>query len=226
MKRNHVAAGLRLTLCLFVGLLTFWGASIQGTEPLEKASVSFRVAPGVWANDARFDQMLAMFERHPGATDEITFFTQVTHAPISDEELERRCEILTKRIAQVHERGLRSGINVLCTLGHHPEDMSQVIGPEYPRAMTVDGVVAEATLCANNDIFRARIRRIYGAVARTGADYVWVDDDVRTGHWINEAGGSGSFCYCDNCMALLSKKFGTTTTREELREKLGDPLTL
>lgn len=215
-----------LTFCLSIGLSTFFGTSTRGGEPLEKASISFRVSEAVWSDDARFNQMLELFDRHPGATDEITFFTQTTHAPIADEELERRCEILKERIAEVHKHGLRSGINVLCTLGHHPEDMSQVIGPEYPRAQTIDGVVAQATLCVNNDIFRDRIRRIYGAVARTGADYVWIDDDVRTGHWLDSVGNSGSFCFCDACMALLSEKFGKATTREELKEKLGDPLTL
>lgn len=213
-------------LLILSGVIYVCAPNVWGGEPLNKASVSFRVAPNVWSNDARFEQLLAFFDQYPQATDEITFFTQATHAPIPDEELERRCEILKKRCAQCREHGLRAGINVLCTLGHHPEDLPRSISDDYPRAMTVDGVVAQGTLCANNDIFRARLRRIYTAAAKAAPDYVWIDDDVRTGHWLDSAGASGSLCFCDNCMALLSERLGKATTREELREKLGDPMTL
>ncbi len=220
MKR-FTTIGFLLGSLLFVAL-AIRALDVNAANPA-KASVSFRVGTSIWLNDARFRQLLDLFDKYPNATDEVTFFTQTTHTPIPDDELERRCVILKDRIAETKARGYRAGINILCTMGHHPEDLPHAIGPEIPRGITINGVEAQGTLCPNSDAFRQRIRRIFTALAKANPDYIWIDDDVRVSHMIDSSGASGSICFCDTCMKALSERFGTTLTREELGAKFGDP---
>lgn len=190
--------------------------------PLDRAYISFRISGGVWEDERRFADLLDLFDKHPGATDEITFFTEQTHSPPTVEAFEKRLKILKIRMAEAKRRGYRTGLNILCTIGHHPESMKTAIGPEYPRCLTLDGKIAEATLCMNQPIFRERVRRVYAAMARSGADYIWIDDDVRAGHWLDSAGNAGNVCFCDRCMEGISAKLGAPTTREELASRMSD----
>ena len=190
--------------------------------PLDRAYISFRISGGVWEDERRFADLLDLFDKHPGATDEITFFTEQTHSPPTVEAFEKRLKILKIRMAEAKRRGYRTGLNILCTIGHHPESMKTAIGPEYPRCLTLDGKIAEATLCMNQPIFRERVRRVYAAMARSGADYLWIDDDVRAGHWLDSAGNAGNVCFCDRCMEGISAKLGAPTTREELASRMSD----
>lgn len=189
--------------------------------PLDRAYISFRISGGVWEDERRFADLLDLFDKHPGATDEITFFTEQTHSPPTVEAFEKRLKILKIRMAEAKRRGYRTGLNILCTIGHHPESMKTAIGPEYPRCLTLDGKIAEATLCMNQPIFRERVRRVYAAMARSGADYIWIDD-VRAGHWLDSAGNAGNVCFCDRCMEGISAKLGAPTTREELASRMSD----
>ena len=212
---------------LFLALVAlFASTSARSDDSFQKASISFRVGYSIWSNDERFAQLLELFEKYPDATDEITFFTQTTHSPIPDEELERRCLVLKQRIAATKAKGLRAGINVLCTLGHHPEDLQRAIGPEYPRAVTLEGNIAQGTLCPNNDVFKQRLRRVYAAVAQANPDYIWIDDDVRVGHMLDSNGTTGNICYCDVCFERLAKLFDEPITRDELKARLGEVATL
>ncbi|MBP5622490.1 MAG: hypothetical protein J6X44_10785, partial [Thermoguttaceae bacterium] len=222
MKHKKYASAI----CLISLLMVCGALCSRGTiaaDQLTRASISFRIGCNIWMDDARFAQLLEIFDKYPNATDEITFFTQGVHAPIKDEEFERRCVLLQKRIAEVHAHGFRSGINILCTVGHHPEDLPHSIGSEIPRAQTIDGKIAEATLCVNNDVFRRRIRQIYTAMANASPDYIWIDDDVRAGHMLDSSGTPGSVCYCDNCMKILAKKFDHEIDRDYLKERFNDP---
>ncbi|MBQ9875053.1 MAG: hypothetical protein IJM30_11385 [Thermoguttaceae bacterium] len=212
------------TTCFLIAFFIVSFATLsRADEPFEKASVAFRISPAIWADDARFEQLLDLFEKYPEATDEVTYFTQTIHSPVTDDELARRCVVLKDRIAKTRARGFRAGINLLCTFGHHPEDLPHSIGPEFPRAMTIDGTIAQGTLCANQEIFKERIKRIFTDLANADPDYIWIDDDVRTWHMLDSAGSAGSLCYCDECMKLISEKLGKETTREELRNVLADP---
>ena len=198
------------------------GAAIDYQTPLDRASISFRLGRSIWEESDRYDDLLAIFDRYPGVTDELTLFTESVHTPAPVDLFLQRISVMKERIARAKAHGYKSGINILCTLGHHPEALPLAIGPEYPRAITLDGRVAEGTLCMNQPIFRDRIVTIYTAMAEADPDYIWIDDDVRCGHWIDSVGNAGSCCYCDTCMERIGKKLGRTVTREELAGQMGD----
>lgn len=232
-KSNHKENGPMIILMILLAFVTApifaqeatpttSAASVPSTTPMERSFVSFRISGGVWEDAGRFADLLDLFDKYPGVTDEITFFTENTHTPPRLDIFEKRLATIKKRIAESKKRGYKSGINILCTVGHHPESLGTMIGPEYPRCMTIDGRIGEGTLCMNQPIFRERVRHIYTLMAEADPDYIWIDDDVRFGHWINSAGEAGNFCFCDTCMKIMSEKFGEEMTREKLSPLMSD----
>ena len=190
-------------------------------EPLDKAFISFRIGTTQWMPEDRFKELLALFERHKGVTDEITFFTSFTHPPIPVEEMGRRCALLTQRIQAAKRLGYRAGINVLSTMGHHEENLPNSLQGDFTRVTDMSGNISRGSFCPNDPALQAYVRDIYRMVARATPDYVWVDDDVRLmGHM-----PVGLTCFCDRCLQLFAQESGTTYTRASLRDAFakGDP---
>ena len=114
---------------------------------IEKAFISFRIGTTQWMPENRYRELLALFERYKGVTDEITFFTSFTHPPLPVEEMRRRCEILAQRIPQAKALGYRAGINVLSTMGHHNENLPNSLAADFTRVTDVDGNVSMGSFC-------------------------------------------------------------------------------
>ena len=51
----------------------FPGNSKIATPDIEKAFISFRIGVPQWDSDSRFNELLELFDRHRGVTDEIPF---------------------------------------------------------------------------------------------------------------------------------------------------------
>ena len=183
---------------------------------LEKAYISFRIGTPQWMPDHRYRDLLALFEKYKGVTDEITFFTSFTHPNIPLEEMKRRCDILAGRIAQAKALGYRSGINVLSTMGHHEENLPNSLSGDYTPVTDLEGGVCRGSFCPNDPNLQQYVRQIYQSVAAANPDYIWVDDDVRLmGHM-----PLGLTCFCDHCLAVFEKESGTKYTRASLRAAL------
>ena len=75
-------------------------------QPLiEKAFISFRIGTPQWMPEHRYRDLLALFEKYKGVTDEITFFTSFTHPDLPLDEMKRRCDILAQQIVQAKALG-------------------------------------------------------------------------------------------------------------------------
>jgi len=171
--------------------------------------------------DQRFRELLALFEKYKGVTDEITFFTSFTHPDLPLEEMKRRCDLLARRIARAKALGYRSGINVLATMGHHEENLPNSLAGDYTPVTDIEGRVCRGSYCPNDPNLQQYVRQIYQYVAQANPDYIWVDDDVRLmGHM-----PVGLTCFCDHCLAIFAKESGTNYTRASLRSALiaGNP---
>lgn len=188
----------------------------QASTTLEKASISFRIGVPQWMPEQRYLDLLALFDKYPGVTDDITFFTSATHPPLPVDEIARRCEILAKRIQEAKKRGYRSGINLLSTMGHHNENLPHSLAADYTRVTDVDGNVSHGSFCPNDPRFLQYVRDIYRLVAKADPDYIWIDDDVRlAGHM-----PVGETCFCDRCVELFSQETGVAYTRASLKAAL------
>lgn len=186
-------------------------------EPIEKASVCFRISQPIWASEARFTELLDLFDAHRGVTDEITLFTSETHPPLPLEVILERVPVLQARMASARARGYRSGVNLLATIGHHEENLANSLSGDFTPATDPSGNVCRGSICPNDPALHAYAVQVYQAIASVQPDYIWIDDDVRLwGHSPIRA-----CCFCDRCVEIFSKETGTAFTRDSLRVALG-----
>lgn len=217
-------------IILFLSILLFSGCSdnpkesASSSQPadttnseIEKAFISFRIGVPLWASESRFNELLDLFGKHKGVTDEITFFTSSTHAPLPLDVFEQRAGILKNRMEQARKMGYKTGINILTTIGHHEEDLENSLKGNYTPMTNIDGEICRGSFCPNDENMQEYISSIYQLTARANPDYIWIDDDIRFGHM-----PIGNGCFCDNCLAVFEKENGTKYTRESLKKALNE----
>ncbi len=210
---SAVRVGL-VVCCLGARVPALGQSESESVRPaVDRAFISFRIGVTQWMPETRFRDLLAMFEKHRGATDEITFFTSTTHPPLPLEEIEKRARVLAQRMPEARKLGYRAGINVLSTMGHHNENLPHSLAGDSTRVTDIDGNTCQGSFCPNDPRLREYVRRVYQAVASAGPDYIWIDDDVRL------AGHMPVFltCFCDRCLGLFEKERGTKYTRPTLK---------
>lgn len=191
------------------------------TASIERAFIGFRIGAPIWLNETRFADLLGLFDRHRGVTDEITFFTSETHPPLPLDIIQQRATILGERMKTARSRGYRSGINLLATIGHHEENLPHSLAGEYAPMTDPHGNICRGSFCPNDEALRSYIEQVYRALAAAEPDYIWIDDDVRLyGHM-----PIGACCFCETCLQRFSQRVGRVFTRDELRDALsGGPV--
>jgi hypothetical protein len=208
---------IALTLCLTA--MSPAGETSSGSQQdhtIEKAFISFRISPMQWMPENRYKELLTLFEKHKGVTDEITFFSSFTHPPLPLDEVKHRCNILARRIPQAKSLGYRAGINILSTIGHHEENLPNSLSGDYTPMTDINGKICRGSLCPNDPRFQEYVRKLYQLVADADPDYIWLDDDIRlAGHM-----PIGHTCFCDNCLSIFEKESGTKYTRDSLQTAL------
>ncbi|MCX6221536.1 MAG: hypothetical protein NTZ69_11170 [Bacteroidia bacterium] len=184
---------------------------------IEKSFISFRIGSSQSLPEKRFNELLDLFDKYKGVTDEITFFTHTTHAPLPLDSFRQRIVILKERMVQTRKRGYKTGINILTTIGHHNENLDNSLKGDYTYMTNIDGEVCHGSFCPNDENMRGYVRNIYQMTAQANPDYIWIDDDVRFGH--NPVGRG---CFCDNCLKIFEKESGLSYTRESLKMKMNE----
>jgi hypothetical protein len=198
------------------------GSSMPSGLPL----VAFRISPAHWQDEEQLRALLRFFARHPRAVDELAFFTAQTHPPLPLEEIERRAERLRAVLAEVRGQGMRAGVNVLATIGHHEENLGNSLQAPWQRVVDPRGNICRGCFCPAQPEHIDYARKLYTSIAQAKPDFIWIDDDVRLqGHWpISFA------CFCDLCVQQFSQQVSRRFTRETLvsafdagtlQEKLG-----
>jgi hypothetical protein len=184
---------------------------------IEKASISFRIGVPIWISEKRCNELFDLFDNYKGITDEITFFTCATHAPLPLDVFRERTKILKERMEQARKRGYKAGINILTTIGHHNENLENSLKGDYTYMTNINGEVCYGSFCPNDENMREYIKDIYQLTVRANPDYIWIDDDVRFGHM-----PIGLGCFCDNCLKIFEKETGIGYTRESLKKALNE----
>jgi hypothetical protein len=182
------------------------------TRSIDKAFISFRIGVTSWIPEPRFEELMALFEKYKGVTDEVTFFTSETHPCLPLDVMQERAKLLARRMDQVRALGCRTGINLLSTIGHHNENLPNSLSGDFTPMTDIEGKTCEGSRCPNDEKMRDYIRAVYQALASARPDYLWIDDDVRFGHM-----PIGLGCFCENCLAIYAQESGTRQTRESLK---------
>jgi len=184
----------------------------------EKAYISFRIGPGQSLSAERSQELFDLLEKYKGVTDEISFFSHSTHAPLSLDQATQRMLILKKRIEEAKTHGYKSGINLLTTIGHHIENLDHSLKGNYTPMTDIDGNISLGSFCPNDENMRSYIRALYNITAGANPDFIWIDDDVRL------AGHKPIYltCFCDNCLRIFEAETGRSYTRDSIKEILNE----
>jgi hypothetical protein len=208
-------------ILIFLFILLFGGflpKSVNAANPkIEKAFVSFRIGVPMWNSQEQFTELLDLFDKYKGVTDEITLFTSATHAPLPIEVIKERASVMKERMEQARKKGYKTGINILTTIGHHEENLDNSLKGEYTGMTNIDGKVCHGSFCPNDVHVQEYVRSMYKLIAEANPDYIWIDDDVRFGHM-----PVGNGCFCDNCLKIFEKETGVKYTRESLKKALNE----
>lgn len=182
-----------------------------------KAFISFRIGVSQWVPEKRCNELFDLLNKYKGVTDEITFFTSETHAPLPLVVFKQRIQILKERMEQGRKRGYKTGINILTTIGHHNENLDNSLKGTYTHMTNINGEVCYGSFCPNDKNMRNYIRTIYTMTAQANPDYIWIDDDIRFGHM-----PIGYGCFCDHCLKIFEQETGTNYTRESLKKAMNE----
>lgn len=223
-KTTILSIRLRNQLIIFllysIILISCVNINQENTESTksEKAHISFRVGTGQSLSKERSKELFNLLNKYKGVTDEITFFSHTTHAPLTLDKAEERMGILMERMEEARKNGYKSGINLLTTIGHHIEDLDHSLKGEFTPMTDVDGNISRGSYCPNDENFRAYINELYTITAKAKPDYIWIDDDVRL------AGHKPIYltCFCDNCLNIFEKETGSFYSRELIKEILNE----
>jgi hypothetical protein len=174
--------------------------------------ISFRVGPAHWLEDQPFHLLLNFLSEHEGIVNELSFFTSDTHPPLPLEVIEQRAERLAVILPKVRLAGMRAGINVLSTMGHHEENLENSLKARWQRVRDPFGNESRGSFCPAHPELQEYARQIYAALAKANPDFFWIDDDIRLlGH------KPVTFtCFCDLCLRNFSAESGTSYTAETL----------
>lgn len=179
---------------------------------------ALRIGYHRYYNDAVFAEHLAFIKRNADVIDELALFAEYSHYGYWDLETSaKNAEVIKNRIGQYRKAGIkRVGVNILCTMGHVEEGWD--VFPKAPLQYQVnqDGAVSSSCLCPSNDAFLEYIKKRYALYANTGADFIWLDDDIRIGNH----GVAREYCFCPHCLQRFADEYGMQFTREELVQKI------
>ena len=184
---------------------------------IEKAFISFRIGTGQSLPEKRCNELFDLFDKYKGVSDEISFFTQSTHAAIPLDLFRQRVGILKDRMEQARKRGYKTWIENLTTIGHHNENLDNALKGDYTYMTNINGDVCQGSFCPNDENMREYIRNSYQILAQANPDCIFPGDDIRFGHM-----PIGLGCFCDNCLKIFEKETGVKYTRESLKKAMNE----
>ncbi len=183
-----------------------------------KHTSTLRLATDVWKSDEEFERLLELLKKHRSVIDRISIFNSDCHTPLRLEMQKESIELLAKRIQTFHEMGFSAGINVLATVGHHPQFLDTSLQANYTHMTNQDGEECKGSYCMNDRRYlQEYLKPLYLILLSANPDFIWLDDDVRYNHY-----PIGTGCYCDGCIEKFNKDYGFDFTREALTERLSD----
>ncbi|MBE7036515.1 MAG: hypothetical protein E7403_04400, partial [Ruminococcaceae bacterium] len=159
--------------------------------------------------DENFNEHLEFIKKNAEHIDEVTLFVEFCHYGYWDKVfIDKTAEILKDRIAKYKEIGIKSvGINVLCTRGHTEDGWDLLPRADLQYEADANGETSKCRLCIAGEDFKQYIKYKYATLAKTGADFIWSDDDMQL-----------SICYCDECIRRFNESHGYSFNRKELVE--------
>ena len=185
---------------------------------------AFRIGYNRYYRDDIFEKHLEFIKKNIKTVDEIAMFVEFSHYgywPI--EYTLEHAKIISDRVKRYKEAGVKSvGINILCTVGHLEEGWDVFPHADLQYMENENGEQSKACLCFSGDDFLDYISKRYSVYAKTGTDFIWIDDDIRPGNH----GVVRNHCFCPNCIKKFNEINKTNYNRNELVKALENNIDL
>ncbi|MBQ6164104.1 MAG: hypothetical protein IJK23_06475 [Clostridia bacterium] len=186
---------------------------------MEKIMNSIRVSVPNWKSDASFEALLAFLSEYRDCVQQVAYISSDFHPPQPLGKARENAAALRERIVRTKEAGFSCGINMVSTIGHHPERLDEALKGDWRHMTDIDGNTCEGSFCpADERYLREYVKPLYTLYSEAKPDFIWVDDDVRYGHL-----PIGFGCFCDGCLARFHARAGERFTRETLKAALLQP---
>ena len=180
---------------------------------------SIRVSVPNWKDETAFAELTAILEEYRDCVQQVAFFSSSFHPPLPLDTAREHALILRERIERIKAEGFSCGINVLSTIGHHPERMDEALHGNWRHMTDIDGKTCEGSFCPGDERYREEyVKPLYRIFCAANPDFIWVDDDLRYGHL-----PIGNGCFCDGCIERFNLETGRAYTRESLKAALLSP---
>ena len=152
------------------------------------------------------EQLFERLNKISGAVDEVMFFNQSTHAVRPVEEMQEFSKRIKPVLEKVRKTGIKAGLDILCTIGHHGEYVSDLGDMDYFYDNPETGA-----LCMRSQKTLDYIKEIYKAAANALPDSIYIDDDM-----------DYQRCGCKKCIENFKKEYDIKLAGETLEELQND----
>lgn len=179
---------------------------------MTKSNITYRIPPAFWQSPSRFRALLEELKKQRSGFDDVALFCGFTHSIRQLDTVRREQPRLRAALADLRQYGIPGGINLLCTIGHHPENLPDI--PGDMQALTgLDGRICPGSVCPRDQRFRNDyLRGLLAILCECSPDFLWLDDDIRfCGH-----GELKLVCFCERCMAEFNQLHHAAFSRETL----------
>ena len=178
---------------------------------------ALRLTRGSFGDEEILNRYLKMVEENKDVVDEVTLFAGGSHHGYTPrKDTVKEAELLVSAIERYKKLGIKKvGVNVLATLGHTEDGGGLHEKAEMQYMVNFEGVQSGSCLCPADERFIEYIKDKYTLYAKTGADYIWLDDDVRVGNH----GVVQGFCYCPVCIEKYNRRYGKNYTLADIQKK-------
>lgn len=177
---------------------------------------ALRIGYNQYYDDKLFADHLLFVKENISVIDEIAMFAEFSHYGYWDlETSEKNARVMKNRIKQYRDAGVKSvGINLLCTIGHIEEGWDVFPKAPFQYMVNENGIESKACLCPASQQFLEHTAKRYALYSEIGADFIWMDDDMR----LFNHGVVNGFCYCSECIQKFNSENNTAFSRDELVE--------
>ena len=183
--------------------------------------ISFRIAGDEVRYQSVTDGLRDMILKYPECFDEISLFTDINEHCYEDlSMIAENAEKIAMEIRDLKALGVKSvGVNILNTIGQNDDAWDFLEHSPYQTMVGHDGTATFGSICMRAEGFLEYMCKKYELYANTGADFLWVDDDMRIA-WH----GALFPCFCPNCVSEFCALVGIDCDREQLVKKIdSDP---
>lgn len=150
--------------------------------------MNYKYTSALRINSANLGDLEEKLKKYKDSFDEVLFFSQFTHSVKGLDFHRCEAEKIRPFLQKVKSMGIKTGINVMTTIGFFPEanDASMEQAKAY---YNLDGSKNSGRLCPCDKTNIEYIRELYHIYAQLSPEIIYSDDDI-----------SSLGCACDSCI--------------------------